>query len=52
MQNDKSKFKNEFKRRLYQFALQLIDFLDRLPNELNEISKIFASSVLTLKGRK
>jgi four helix bundle protein len=123
MQNDKSKFKMEFKRRLYQFALRLIGFLDRLPsdnvskrlgdqllrsgtsilgnyiegqaasskrdfinyfnmslksanesklwlallrdskrvkprdaewllNELNEISKIFASSILTLKGRK
>jgi len=123
MQNDKSKFKTEFKSRLYKFALRLIEFLDRLPSdnvsrrlgdqllrsgtsiignyiegqaasskkdfinyfnislksanesklwlallrdskradskdvewflsELNEISKIFASSILTLKGRK
>lgn len=123
MQNDKSKFKIEFKNRLYNFALKLIEFLDSLPpdnvskrirdqllrsrtsivgnyiegqaasskrdfinyfnislksanesklwlallrdskrvksinaewflNELNEISKIFASSILTLKGRK
>jgi four helix bundle protein len=123
MQNDKSKFKMEFKSRLYKFVLSLIEFLDKLPsdnvsrrigdqllrsgtsilgnyiegqaasskkdftnyfnislksanesklwlallrdskrvngkdtewflNELNEISKIFASSILTLKGRK
>ena len=123
MQNDKSKFKMEFKSRLYKFALRLIEFLDYLSSdnvskrlgdqllrsgtsilsnyiegqaasskkdfinyfnvslksanesklwlallrdskrvkpkdvewflsELNEISKIFASSVLTLKGRK
>jgi len=123
MQNDKEKFKNEFKKRLYNFVLKLIGFLDRLPkdnvskrigdqllrsgtgiignyiegqaassrkdftnffntslkctnesklwfallrdskrakpeevawflNELNEIANIFASSVLTLKGRK
>ncbi len=123
MQNDKSKFKMEFKSRLYNFAIRLIEFLDGLPsdnvskrlgdqllrsgtsilgnyiegqaasskkdfinyfnislksanesklwlallrdskrvklkdvewflNELNEISKIFASSILTLKGRK
>jgi len=123
MQNDKEKFKNEFKRRLYNFVLKLIEFLDRLPkdnvsrrigdqllrsgtgivgnyvegqaassrkdftnffntslkctnesklwfallrdskradpkevawflNELNEIANIFASSILTLKGKK
>jgi four helix bundle protein len=123
MQNDKSKFKEEFKARLYRFVLKLIQFLDTLPNgnvtrrisdqllrsgtsilgnyvegqsasskkdftnyfttslkssnesklwfailrdtkrakkevvewflkELTEYSKIFASSVLTLKGRK
>jgi len=123
MENDKSKFKKEFKSRLYKFALRLIEFLDHLPSdnvsrrlgdqllrsgtsilgnyiegqaasskkdfinyfnvslksanesklwlallrdskrvnskdvewflsELNEISKIFASSILTLKGRK
>jgi four helix bundle protein len=123
MQNDKEKFKKEFKRRLYDFTLRTIEFLDKLPNdnvsrrigdqllrsstsiignyiegqsssskkdfinyfnislksanesklwfsilkdskrtdslavdpflkELNEISKIFASSILTLKNRK
>ena len=31
MQNDKSKFKNDFKRRLYAFTLKLIEFIDRLP---------------------
>jgi four helix bundle protein len=123
MQNDKAKFKDEFKKRLYNFVLKLIEFLDRLPkdnvsrrigdqllrsgtgiignyiegqaassrkdftnffntslkctnesklwfallrdskrakpeevvwflNELNEIANIFASSILTLKGKK
>jgi len=33
MQNDKSKFKNEFKKRLYSFTLKLIEFLDRLPKD-------------------
>jgi four helix bundle protein len=123
MKNYKSKFKNEFKKRLYNFVLKLIEFLDSLPkdnvskrigdqllrsgtgilgtyvegqsasskkdftnyfnhslkstnesklwlnlirdskrtmpekvdwflNELDEIGKIFASSILTLKGRR
>jgi hypothetical protein len=30
MQNDKSKFKDEFKRRVYRFALEMIKFIDRL----------------------
>jgi len=33
MQNDKKKFKKEFKRRLYNFVLKLIEFLDRLPKD-------------------
>ena len=33
MQNDKSKFKNEFKKRLYAFTLRLVEFLDKLPND-------------------
>ena len=33
MQNDKSKFKKEFKKRLYNFILNLIQFLDRLPQD-------------------
>ncbi len=32
-QNDKSKFKKEFKERLYNFVLKLIGFLDRLPKD-------------------
>ena len=30
MENDKAKFKNEFKRRLYNFVLRLIKFIDTL----------------------
>ena len=33
MQNDKSKFKYDFKKRLYAFTLRLIEFLDKLPND-------------------
>ncbi len=33
MQNDKSKFKEEFKRRVYRFALEIIKILDVLPKE-------------------
>ena len=33
MQNDKVKFKKEFKQRLYKFTLTLIDFLDKLPDD-------------------
>lgn len=33
MKNDKLKFKNEFKKRLYAFTLRLIEFIDKLPND-------------------
>ncbi|MCF7954221.1 MAG: four helix bundle protein [Phycisphaerae bacterium] len=33
MQNDKEKFKKETKRRLYSFALKLIELLDKQPND-------------------
>ena len=33
MQNDNSKFKNEFKRRLYKWTLRLIKFVDQLPKD-------------------
>jgi four helix bundle protein len=33
MQNDKSKFKEDFKKRLYQFTLRLIRFLDSMPKD-------------------
>ena len=108
MQNDKEKIKKEFKKRLYDFTLRLIEFLDKLPDdnvsrrigdqllrsgtsiignyfntslksanesklwlallrdskrakggevlwfldELDEVANIFASSILTLRGKK
>ena len=33
MQDDKSKFKIEFKKRLYSFTLKLIEFINNLPND-------------------
>jgi len=33
MKNDKSKFKEEFKKRTYSFALEIIKFIDELPND-------------------
>lgn len=33
MENDKSKFKNEFKKRLYQWVIKLINFVDTLPKD-------------------
>ena len=33
MQNDKDKFKKDFKKRLYGFTLKLIEFLDTLPKD-------------------
>jgi four helix bundle protein len=33
MQNDRSKFKEDFKKRLYHFTLRLIEFLDSLPKD-------------------
>ena len=33
MQNEKAKIKKEFKKRLYDFTLKLIEFLDKLPND-------------------
>ncbi len=33
MQNDSAKFKNEFKKRLYNWVLRLIKFIDRLPKD-------------------
>lgn len=38
MENDKAKFKNEFKRRLYNFVLRLIKFIDTLPkSSVNDV---------------
>jgi len=33
LQNDKEKIKKEFKKRLYQFTLKLIEWIDKLPND-------------------
>ena len=33
MENDREKFKNEFKKRLYSWVLRLIKFIDRLPKD-------------------
>ena len=33
MENDSVKFKNEFKKRLYNWVLRLIKFIDRLPKD-------------------
>src|SRR3989338_4514096 len=33
MGNDNAKFKNEFKKRLYNWVLRLIKFIDKLPND-------------------
>ena len=44
MQNDKSKFKYEFKKRLYNFTLRLIEFLDKLPRD--NVSKRIGDQLL------
>ncbi len=33
MENDNVKFKNEFKKRLYNWVLRLIKFIDKLPKD-------------------
>jgi len=33
IENDKEKFKKEFKKRLYVFTLSLVEFLDKLPQD-------------------
>src|SRR3989338_3357197 len=33
MGNDNAKFKNEFKKRIYNWVLRLIKFIDKLPND-------------------
>jgi len=44
MQNEKSKFKKEFKQRLYLFVLKMIEFIDRLPPD--NISKRIGDQLL------
>jgi four helix bundle protein len=44
MQNGKSKFKNEFKGRLYKFALNVILFVENLPR--GPVSKVLTDQLL------
>ena len=44
MQNDRAKFKNEFKRRVYRFALNVIEFVDQLP--AGQTSRIIGDQLL------
>jgi len=44
MQNDKAKFKDEFKGRVYRFALDVIGFVARLPAE--QTSRIVGDQLL------
>jgi four helix bundle protein len=44
MQNDRAKFKKEFKGRIYGFALDVIGLVDRLPAE--QASRIISDQLL------
>jgi four helix bundle protein len=44
MQNDKSKFKNEFKGRVYRFALEVIGFVEQLPK--GQVSTVIGDQLL------
>lgn len=44
MENDKSKFKIEFKRRLYNFVLRLVKFIDKLPR--NSVTDVMGKQLL------
>ncbi|MDI6689244.1 MAG: four helix bundle protein [Actinomycetota bacterium] len=44
MQNDKVKFKKEFKERVYRFILKLIKFIDNLPKDSS--SRIIGDQLL------
>lgn len=44
MQNDKAKFKNDFKQRLYRSVLRLVGFVDKLPKGL--VSEVVAKQLL------
>ncbi|OGD88406.1 hypothetical protein A3F45_01255 [Candidatus Curtissbacteria bacterium RIFCSPHIGHO2_12_FULL_41_17] len=43
-QNDNEKFKIEFKKRLYNFVLRLIKFIDKLPKD--NVSRIIGDQLL------
>ena len=44
MQNDKAKFKDEFKRRVYKFALDIIGFVEQLPK--GQVSTVISEQLL------
>lgn len=44
MQNDRSKFKQEFRRRVYQFALDVITFVEEL--QIGQASRIIGDQLL------
>lgn len=44
MQNDKEKFKIEFKKRLYSFVLKLIAFLEKLPKD--QITQVIGGQLM------
>jgi four helix bundle protein len=44
MQNDKSKFKDKFKGRVYRFALDVIEFVEQLPK--GQVSTIIGEQLL------
>jgi four helix bundle protein len=44
MQNDKEKFKTEFKKRIYRWILRLIKFTDTLPKDTS--SRIIAAQLI------
>ena len=44
MENDRAKFKIDFKKRLYGFTLKLIEFLDKMPND--NVSKRIGDQLL------
>src|SRR4030043_2369680 len=44
MQSDRSKFKEEFKRRVYKFALDIIGFVEQLPK--GQVSNVVGEQLL------
>ena len=44
MENDRAKFKNDFKKRLYEFVLRLITFIERLPKGM--VSEVMGKQLL------
>ena len=44
MQNDRSKFKNDFKRRVYRFALDIISLVEQLPK--GPVSTVISEQLL------